>query len=156
MPLRAWWEQRVWQQRWAALFLIAALTPFLLLHLGGDPGNFQWSRGGPLAGLRVHLVHRPVRADPPRAATLAAARESCFVTAVAGVAIAISLEKHLAAGDPNVVRLILGVGLPEELAKALPVYLFVFRSPQPRTLRSFLCVGAVSGLAFGAAEAVSY
>ena len=156
VPLRAWWEARVWQQPWAALFLIAAITPFLLLHLGGDPARFhQVSWGFSLYFAFIWFIALFVLIRPEQLDWQLLGKVALF-TAFLGVALALSLEKHLAGGQMNVVKYVLGVGLPEELAKAVAVYLFVFRSGRDSSLRTFLFVGAVSGLAFGAAEAVSY
>jgi RsiW-degrading membrane proteinase PrsW (M82 family) len=157
VPLRAWWQARVWQQPWAALFLIAAVTPFVLLHLGGgDAQNFHqvaWGFSIYFAFIwfiALFVLVRPDQLDWPLLGKVA------VFTAVLGVAIALFLEKHLASGEMNVVKYVLGVGVPEEIAKAAAVYVFVYRARQVATMRTFLFVGAVSGLAFGAAEAVSY
>lgn len=156
VPLRAWWESRLWQQQWIGLFLIVALTPFFLLHLGGDPDNFHrvsWGFSLYFAFLWFLALHTLIRPEPVPWQTLA---KVALFTIVAGVAIAIGLEERLLSDDPGVLGFIFGVGLPEEFAKALAVYLFLYRSPQVYGVRAFLFVGAVSGLAFGAAEAVSY
>ncbi|WP_328305205.1 PrsW family glutamic-type intramembrane protease [Actinomycetospora sp. NBC_00405] len=67
------------------------------------------------------------------------------------------LEELLDGGNDNLFESVLTVGVPEELAKALPVILLVFLHRR-RVLvpRDTLFLGAVSGLAFGAAEAVKY
>jgi RsiW-degrading membrane proteinase PrsW (M82 family) len=66
-------------------------------------------------------------------------------------------EQHLNPNFSNLLWTVGGVGLPEELAKAAPVILFMLftrhRYLQPRM---YMFVGAVSGLVFGACEAVSY
>jgi RsiW-degrading membrane proteinase PrsW (M82 family) len=76
-------------------------------------------------------------------------------TPLVGLGMVLALEGSLFGTSPSVFSYIFGVGLPEELAKALPVFLFVFLARQlhlpPRT---YLYLGAVSGLAFGAVEAV--
>ncbi|MDD7966797.1 PrsW family glutamic-type intramembrane protease [Actinomycetospora lemnae] len=71
--------------------------------------------------------------------------------------LAIWLEQLLGGGTENLFQSVLAVGIPEELAKALPVVLLVFVH-RHRVLvpRDTLFLGAVSGLAFGAAEAVKY
>jgi hypothetical protein len=50
------------------------------------------------------------------------------------------------------------VGLPEELAKALPVLaiVLIYRGSRDLTPRDYLFLGAVSGLVFGASEVVHY
>ncbi len=77
-------------------------------------------------------------------------------TAVAGAAIAIALERWVDPED-SWTGMVFGVGLVEEAAKALGVWLFVTRLSTPAwSTRAYLFAGAVSGLAFGTAEAVTY
>ena len=156
VPLRAWVDQKIWQQTWVALFLIAALAPFLLLHLGSGSENFHqvaWGFSVYFAFLWFIALYTLIRPGPLPWALLG---KVALFTVIAGVSIAVGLEKRLATGDSNVAKCIFGVGLPEEFAKALAIYMFMFLSRTTFSLRSFLFVGAVSGLAFGAAEAVSY
>ncbi len=156
VPLRASVDQRIWQQTWVALFLVAALAPFLLLHLGTSLENFHqvaWGFSVYFAFLWFIALYTLIRPGPLPWALLG---KVALFTVIAGVSIAVGLEKRLATGDTNVVKYVLGVGLPEEFAKALAIYVFMFWSRTTFSLRSFLFVGAVSGLAFGAAEAVSY
>lgn len=88
---------------------------------------------------------------------------SALLAQVVGLALVIELplatwlEELLDAGHENVFQSVLTVGIPEELAKALPVVLLVVLHRR-RVLvpRDTLFLGAVSGLAFGAAEAVRY
>jgi RsiW-degrading membrane proteinase PrsW (M82 family) len=74
--------------------------------------------------------------------------------------IAVWLERTLHAGTDNIFVSIFTVGLPEEFAKALPVAvlaLLLHRTVWAAlTPKDYLFLGAVSGLAFGAAEAVEY
>ncbi|HEY6787587.1 MAG TPA: hypothetical protein VI365_09775 [Trebonia sp.] len=81
--------------------------------------------------------------------------------ALAGqVPLAVTLEVNLHADTAGLGPSIYSVGLPEELAKAIPVVavaliyrLFVRRELMPR---DYLFLGAVSGLVFGASEVVHY
>jgi len=155
VPLRAWWDNGVWRQGATALFLAAAVAPFILLRIanGGDISTISWGFSLYFACLwfiAVYTLVRPPELDWPLLAKVA------VFTNVAGVSIAVGLEKNLTSADMNLATYIFGVGLPEELAKALPIYLFLFRGHRQRSLRTYLFVGAVSGLAFGASEAVSY
>jgi RsiW-degrading membrane proteinase PrsW (M82 family) len=155
VPLRAWWDDGVWRQGATALFLAAAVAPFILLRIanGGDVSTISWGFSLYFACLwfiAVYTLVRPPELDWPLLAKVA------VFTIVAGVSIAVGLEKNLDSGNMNVATYIFGVGLPEELAKALPIYLFLYRGHRQRSLRTYLFVGAVSGLAFGASEAVSY
>jgi len=86
-----------------------------------------------------------------------------LVTAIAlatQVPLAVTLEVGLHAETAGLGPSIYSVGLPEELAKAIPVLvvalvyrLFVRRELAPR---DYLFLGAVSGLVFGASEVVHY
>jgi len=73
--------------------------------------------------------------------------------------VAVWLERSLHADTNNIFGSVFTVGLPEELAKALPIVVlaYVHRSSWASlTPKDYLFLGAVSGLAFGAAEAVEY
>ena len=155
VPLRAWWDDGVWRRGTTAVFLAAAVTPFMLLHIAnsGDVSTISWGFSLYFACLwfiALYTLVRPPQLDWPLLGKVA------IFTIIAGVGIAVGLEKYFASGDMNVATYIFGVGLPEELAKALPVYLFLYRGRGTHTLRTYLFVGAVSGLAFGASEAVTY
>jgi RsiW-degrading membrane proteinase PrsW (M82 family) len=72
--------------------------------------------------------------------------------------IAIFLETKLHAGTGSLLD-IFTIGLPEELAKAVPIVAvaLIWRAKwQEQAPRDYLFLGAVSGLVFGAAEAVHY
>lgn len=156
VPLRAWWSDGVWRQGWTGLFLLAALTPFFLIHFADTARSFtSVSWGFSLYFAFIWFLALYTLVKPAELAWPVLARVAVF-TVIAGVSIAVGLEKHLADGQMNLAKYIFGVGIPEELAKALPVYLFVYRGSRRFDLRSYLFIGAVSGLAFGAAEAVSY
>ena len=155
VPLRAWWDDGVWRQGATALFLAAAVAPFMLLRIAteADISITSWGFSLYFACLWFIAVYTLVR--PPELEWPLLAKVAVF-TIVAGVSIAVGLEKNVASGSTNLATYIFGVGLPEELAKALPIYLFLYRGHRQRSLRTYLFVGAVSGLAFGASEAVSY
>jgi RsiW-degrading membrane proteinase PrsW (M82 family) len=71
---------------------------------------------------------------------------------------AIFLETRLHAGTGSLLD-VFTVGLPEELAKAIPIVAvaLIWRQKwQEQAPRDYLFLGAVSGLVFGAAEAVHY
>jgi RsiW-degrading membrane proteinase PrsW (M82 family) len=78
-------------------------------------------------------------------------------SAIFGIPLAIWLEKRFGNGS-SLLTYTFGVGLPEELAKALPVFvlLVVLANGKQYSTRMFMYMGAVSGLAFGAVEAVKY
>jgi RsiW-degrading membrane proteinase PrsW (M82 family) len=157
VPLRSWWTDGEWRRGWVGLFGLFALAPFVLLQATADDDGIQrvaWGFAIYFALMWFIVLYALIR---PERLDLWVVLRIVLFTAVAGTAIAVLIEKRLiTTSDPGVVRLIFGVGLPEELAKALAVYLFVFLARGPATPRMFLFAGAVSGLAFGAAEAVTY
>ncbi len=89
-------------------------------------------------------------------------RSMLVAVAVIGVVtqapIAIFLETELHSSTGNLLD-IFTIGIPEELAKAIPIVVvaWIWRRQWPtQTPRDYLFLGAVSGLVFGAAEAVHY
>jgi RsiW-degrading membrane proteinase PrsW (M82 family) len=73
--------------------------------------------------------------------------------------LAIWLEKKLETQNQGLFAYIFTVGLPEEFVKILPIVvlgLILKNVWGPLTPKDYLFLGAVSGLAFGAAEAVQY
>jgi RsiW-degrading membrane proteinase PrsW (M82 family) len=156
LPLRAWFLGSDWRRGWIALFLVAALTPFVLVRaVGTDDDLHDASIGFSVyfALLWVVAIHNIVRPEPLPLALLA---KVCGFTLVAGVAIALALERFLDADTDAVLTSVLTVGVPEELAKALPVFLFLYLGRTEWSVRTYLFVGALSGITFGAAEAVAY
>jgi RsiW-degrading membrane proteinase PrsW (M82 family) len=51
---------------------------------------------------------------------------------------------------------VLGVGLSEELVKAIPLLWIFVRNREPGTVREITYLGCISGFAFGVSEAVAY
>jgi RsiW-degrading membrane proteinase PrsW (M82 family) len=74
------------------------------------------------------------------------------------VPLAVALESALHATNASLGPSIVTIGIPEELAKALPVLAvaLIYRRRHGLAPRDYLFVGAVSGLAFGASEVVRY
>lgn len=71
--------------------------------------------------------------------------------------LAIALEEQFDGDTYYLVQSVLGVGLPEELAKLVPVAIIAATHRRlGLTPRDVLFLGAVSGLVFGAVEAVRY
>ena len=156
LPLRSWWVHAAWRRGWVGLFFVFAVTPFVLLRLTSEDQDIHriaWGFALYFAMLWFVVLYGIIR---PSAVNWWALLRVALASVVLAPAIAIFLEEHLAPADSNLIQLVAGVGLPEELAKALAVYLFVFRSRAATSVRTYMFAGAVSGLAFGAAEAVSY
>jgi RsiW-degrading membrane proteinase PrsW (M82 family) len=74
------------------------------------------------------------------------------------VPLAVTMETDLHATNANLFSSIFTIGLPEELAKAIPILAIalLYRRKRPLEPRDYLFVGAVSGLVFGASEVVRY
>jgi RsiW-degrading membrane proteinase PrsW (M82 family) len=79
------------------------------------------------------------------------------IALVTQVPLAIVLEAALRSSDTTLGLSIATVGVPEELVKAIPVLVVALLFRRRVLLpRDYLFLGAVSGLAFGAAEVVHY
>lgn len=103
--------------------------------------------------LLLRTVLRPVSPGPVVAAILV------LLALVTQAPLAILLEEMLDADPENLFAGVLGVGVPEELVKALPVAAIVLALRSRGRLlepRDVLFLGVVSGIVFGAAEAVHY
>jgi RsiW-degrading membrane proteinase PrsW (M82 family) len=156
IPLRAWFVDGQWRRGYLGLFLLFALSPFVLLQATAhDTDIHRVAWGFALYFAAAWLITMRALIRPERQSVWLLLRIAGFTTIV-GVAVAIALEKAIQPDNHSLVQMVLGVGLPEELAKALAVYVFVFRSRNLSSMRAFLFAGAVSGLAFGVAEAVTY
>jgi RsiW-degrading membrane proteinase PrsW (M82 family) len=103
--------------------------------------------------LLLAVVLRPQHVTRPMLAAVAG------IGIVAPVRIALWLEEHLHGSAASLPASIFTIGLPEELAKALPVLVVARiwrRKWHTQTPCDYLFLGAVSGLAFGAVEAEQY
>jgi RsiW-degrading membrane proteinase PrsW (M82 family) len=156
LPLQTWASEAGWRQGRAALFLLMALAPFALLQATSEDTDIERAAVGfavYFAVLWLIAIRELVQPEPLGWLTLG--KISAF-TAVAGIAIAVAVEEQLGASTDDPVASILTVGLPEEAAKALAILLFLRAGRERWAPRTYLYAGAVSGLAFGAAEAVTY
>ncbi len=156
LPLQTWAGDAGWRQGRAALFLLMALAPFALLQATSGDTDVERAAVGfavYFAVLWLVAIRELVRPEPLGWLTIA--KIGAF-TSVAGIAIAVAVEEQLGASTDDPVSSILTVGLPEEAAKALAILLFLRAGRGRWAPRTYLYAGAVSGLAFGAAEAVTY
>jgi RsiW-degrading membrane proteinase PrsW (M82 family) len=82
------------------------------------------------------------------------------VALITQVPLAVTLEVNLHAETAGLGPSIYSVGLPEELAKAIPIVVVALAyrwfAQRDLTPRDYLFLGAVSGLVFGASEVVHY
>jgi RsiW-degrading membrane proteinase PrsW (M82 family) len=156
VPLGDWWRFGLWRDRRLVGFAAVALVPFLLLHLamsGSSFGVAAWGFSIYFAVLWSIAIHALVRPERVSVGMLAAV---VGTTAVVGVAAAILLEGHLGASADSLLGSIATIGFPEELAKALPLLFVLWRLGAAGRPRTYLYLGAISGIAFGAVEAVGY
>jgi RsiW-degrading membrane proteinase PrsW (M82 family) len=155
-PLRGWWREDRAHGRWTFLFVVFAVVPFVLLQATGqddDVRGLAWGYSLYFGAMWFAALHALARPERLRWWVLFAV---VLFTASAGVALAITLEKRLDPHGDNLGQMILGVGLPEELAKGLAVYLLLFFRRPAWSTRTFVFAGVLSGLTFGTAEAVTY
>jgi RsiW-degrading membrane proteinase PrsW (M82 family) len=80
------------------------------------------------------------------------------IALVTQIPLAVTLEAALHASNAGLGPSIYSVGIPEELAKAVPVVVvaLIYHRRHGLEPRDYLFLGAVSGLVFGAAEVVHY
>jgi protease PrsW len=157
IPWRAWLHHPALRTGSVAVVLALVVVPPLGLRLADrdlDTAVVLFAAYFAAAWwLLLRTVLRPV--SPGAAVTTGLVLLALFTQ----VPIAVLLERLLDADTENLFAGILGVGLPEEFVKALPVagVVLALRS-RGRLLepRDVLFLGVISGIVFGAAEAVHY
>jgi len=162
IPWRTWIHDRTLRTWQAILFLSLVTVPTAALVLfASNPNDYHtlaWVFAAYFAGawlLLLWVIIRPANITWKMAAQVAA------LALVVEAPLAIWLETWDGHTTSNVLGSVLTIGLPEEFAKVLPVAglaLCFSRSDSWRLLtpRDYLFLGAISGLAFGSAEAVHY
>ncbi len=163
LPLGAWVRHHSLRSWPVLLFLLLICVPSIaLVILGPDPSastfdHVAWIYAAYFAVAWLLLLGVIIRPDHVTRPMLV------LVTAIAlatQVPLAVTLEVDLHAETAGLGPSIWSVGLPEELAKAIPVVVvaLVYRLFLQRDLmpRDYLFLGAVSGLVFGASEVVHY
>ena len=160
VPLRHWARDPALRS-WPVLLLIALVcVPPIALVMLNDPTpakvrDIAWIFAVYFAVAWLLLLGVIVRPQHVSRAMLAAI---AVVGVVTQAPTAIFLETQLHAGTSSLLD-IFTIGLPEELAKAIPIVVVAWiwrRYWHTQTPRDYLFLGAVSGLVFGAAEVVHY
>ena len=161
LPLGDWIRHHSLRSWPVALFLILICVPSIaLVILGANPSattfdNVAWIFAAYFGLAWLLLLGVIIRPEHVTRLLL------IVVTAIALVVeipLAVTLETVLHASNAGLGHSIYSVGIPEELAKAIPVLVIALFYVQRRSLepRDYLFLGAVSGLVFGASEVVHY
>src|ERR1700761_8096466 len=163
LPLGDWVRHRTLRSWPVMLFLLLICVPSVaLLVLGPSPSastfdHVAWIYAAYFAVAWLLLLGVIIRPEHVSRSML------ILVTAIAlatQVPLAVTLEADLHANTAGLGPSIYSVGLPEELAKAIPVLAvaLIYRLIRQRSLTpvDYLFLGAVSGLVFGASEVVHY
>jgi RsiW-degrading membrane proteinase PrsW (M82 family) len=157
-PFRAWLRHPAFRSSTTRLFVaLVAVPPVALAAFQDDGGytNEAWVFAAYFA-VAWFVVLRALVA--PRDISGVLLGQVCLIALVVEAPLAIWLETVLDADPENLAASILAIGVPEELAKMVPVVALtlIYRSRRPFSPRDTLFLGAVSGLVFGAGEAVHY
>jgi len=143
------------------LFLVLICVPSIaLVILGGNPNastfdHVAWIFAAYFAIAWLLLLGVIIRPEHVTRTMLVVVTVIALVTQVP---LAVALESALHASTVNLAQSIFTIGIPEELAKALPVLAvaLIYRRRRGLMPRDYLFLGAVSGLVFGASEVVRY
>jgi RsiW-degrading membrane proteinase PrsW (M82 family) len=163
LPLGDWIRHHSLRSWPVILFLLLICVPTIaLVILGANPSastfdDVAWIFAAYFALawlLLLGVIIRPEHVTRPMLVLVT------VIALATQVPLAITLETDLHANTAGLGASIYSVGLPEELAKALPVLavVLVYRFYRPHELMplDYLFLGAVSGLVFGASEVVHY
>ncbi len=156
LPIGDWMRAGVFWKGRIGLFLACALTPFLLVQAtmkDTDVRHAAWGFTIYFAIIWLIAIRALIR---PEHVSVARQLQIIAVTAVIGVSVAITLERHFNADTSTLAHSIFTIGIPEELAKALPLLLVLLVMGNQIGPRTYLYLGAVSGLTFGAVESMAY
>jgi RsiW-degrading membrane proteinase PrsW (M82 family) len=161
LPLGDWFRHRSLRSWPVLLFLVLICVPSIaLVILGGAPSaatfdHVAWIFAAYFAVAWMLLLGVIIRPEHVSRLMLVVLTVIALVTQVP---LAIWLETTLHSSTTGLGPSIYSVGIPEELAKALPVLAvaLIYRRRHGLMPRDYLFLGAVSGLAFGAAEVVHY
>ena len=161
LPLGDWVRHHSLRSWPVLLFLVLICVPSIaLVILGGNPSastfdHVAWIFAVYFAIAWLLLLGVIIRPEHVTRTMLV------VVTAIAlatEVPLAITLETALHSSSAALGQSIFTIGIPEELAKAVPVLVvaLIYRRRHGLMPRDYLFLGAVSGLVFGASEVVHY
>ena len=162
LPLGDWLRHHSLRSWTVLLFLVLICVPSIaLVILGTSPtistfDQVAWIFAAYFAIawlLLLGVIIRPEHVTRPMLIVLT------VIALVTQVPLAVALEVALHGSTSKLLPSIFTVGIPEELAKAIPVLavtLIYWRRRHDLVPRDYLFLGAVSGLVFGASEVVHY
>jgi RsiW-degrading membrane proteinase PrsW (M82 family) len=161
LPLRDWFRHRALRSWPVIHFLILVCVPSIaLVILGRSPSastfdHVAWIFAADFALAWLLILGVIVRPEHVTSTMLVVVIVIAMATQIP---LAVALETALHATTSSLGSAIVDVAIPEELAKALPVLAIALLYGRRLSLnpRDYLFLGAVSGLAFGAAEVVRY
>ncbi len=161
LPIPDWIRHHSLRSWPVLLFLALICVPAIaLVILGTAPtastfGHVAWIFAAYFAVAWLLLLGLIIR---PAHVTRTMLLVITVIALVTQVPLAVALENALHGTTSSLGPSIVTVGLPEELAKALPVVVvaLIYHRRHGLTPRDYLFLGAVSGLAFGASEVVHY
>ena len=161
LPLGDWYRHHSLRSWPVLLFLALICVPSIALFIVGsnattstfDAGAWIFAAYFAIAWLLLlGVIIRPMHVTRLMLVLVT------VVALVTEVPLAVALETSLHATNASLLPSIVTIGLPEEIAKALPILVvaLVYGNRRGLTPRDYLFVGAVSGLVFGAGEVVRY
>ena len=161
LPLGDWIRHHSLRSWPVLLFLVLICVPSIaLVILGGDPSastfdHVAWIFAAYFAVawlLLLGVIIRPEHVTRPMLVLVT------VIALVTQVPLAVTLEVALHGSNASLGPSIFTIGLPEELAKALPIVVvaLIYHRRHGLEPRDYLFLGAVSGLVFGASEVVHY
>ena len=161
LPLGDWIRHHSLRSWPVLLFLALICVPSIaLVILGPNPSastfdHVAWIFAAYFAVAWLLLLGVIIRPEHVTRPTLVLVTVIALATQVP---LAVTLEVDLHAETAGLGPSIWSVGLPEELAKAIPVLAvaLIYRRRHGLMPRDYLFLGAVSGLVFGASEVVHY
>jgi protease PrsW len=167
-PLKTWWKDRPWNLIWVRWFMVFTLFPLCLLAYFGNReisfGGVAWAFGIYFSLMWLIILRFFMR---PGHIPFSVFIKIVFFTVFIGIALVLLMQRmpiikgiYRNTLSANITMrwfgFTFGVGFLEEAVKGFPILLFMYRKKQNYSAISFAFAGAVSGLAFGVAEAVSY
>jgi RsiW-degrading membrane proteinase PrsW (M82 family) len=161
LPLGDWVRHHSLRSWPVLLFLLLICVPSIaLVVLGPNPSaatfdHVAWIFAGYFAVAWLLLLGVIIR---PEHVTRLMLVVVIVVALITQVPLAVTLEVVLHGSNSALGPSVYSIGLPEELAKAIPVLVIalIYHRRHGLMPRDYLFLGAVSGLVFGASEVVHY